>query len=93
MGLFTPDQAFDVVAKSQIERLKGPCLDLVDKVTLEMYTIARAVIGKVVCPNVLHCHVMEKGECIYGWFLAVWLSLLLSYRVSHPSCHPYQVRV
>ena len=67
-----------MVAKSQIERLKGPCLDLVDKVTLEMYIIARAVIGKVVCPSVLLCHVLEKGG-VYLWMVPGCIVVLGSF--------------
>ena len=48
-GLFTPDQAFDVVAKKQIARLKTPSLKLVDSCTQEMTIIARAVVEKVRC--------------------------------------------
>jgi len=47
LGLFTPDLAFDCVAKKQIERLKAPSLKLVDSVTEEMTTIARTVVCKM----------------------------------------------
>jgi len=47
LGLFTPDQAFDVVAKSQIQRLRAPSLKLVDSVTAEMVALARAVVEKM----------------------------------------------
>ncbi len=61
LGLFTPDLAFDVVAKKQIVRLKTPSLRLVDLVTEELRKIIsssviqveRAVV--VSPPPALHC--------------------------------------
>merc|ERR1719391_1708232 len=46
VGLFTPDRAFDMVAKTQIERLREPCLNIIQLVTLEMTNIAREVVMK-----------------------------------------------
>ncbi|KAJ7986566.1 hypothetical protein DPEC_G00341200 [Dallia pectoralis] len=37
-GLFTPDQAFEAVVKSHIEKLKGPCVKCVDMVIQELTT-------------------------------------------------------
>ena len=47
MGLFTPDQAFDVVAKSQIEKLRKPCLNIIQLVATELYNIAKTSVIKV----------------------------------------------
>ena len=47
MGLFTPDQAFDVVAKNQIEQLRKPCLNIIQLVATELYNIAKTSVIKV----------------------------------------------
>ena len=47
IGLFTPDRAFDMVIKSQIQKLRPPSLKLVDHVTIEMLAMVRDVAGKV----------------------------------------------
>merc|ERR1719322_2319123 len=41
IGLFTPDRAFDMVTKSQIQKLREPSLKLVDHVTIEMLAVVR----------------------------------------------------
>ncbi|XP_023319860.1 dynamin isoform X4 [Eurytemora carolleeae] len=43
LGLFTPDLAFDVVARKRIERMKAPSLLLVDLVVQEMMKIVASV--------------------------------------------------
>ena len=62
LGLFTPDLAFDVVAKKQIVRLKTPSLRLVDLVTEELRKIISSAVlqveerGSLVSPPpALHC--------------------------------------
>ena len=47
LGLFTPDQAFDVVAKSQIEKLRKPCLNIIQLVSAELYKVATSGVEKV----------------------------------------------
>ncbi|XP_050312820.1 dynamin-like [Anthonomus grandis grandis] len=39
IGLFTPDLAFDAIVKKQIERLKDPCIKIVDLVVAELLNI------------------------------------------------------
>ena len=51
IGLFTPDRAFDMVTKSQIQKLRPPSLKLVDHVTIEMLAMVRDVAGKVRRPK------------------------------------------
>ena len=48
LGLFTPDQAFDVVAKNQIEKLRKPCLNIIQLVSGELYNVAKTGVSKVV---------------------------------------------
>jgi hypothetical protein len=62
LGLFTPDLAFDVVAKKQIVRLKTPSLRLVDLVTEELRKIISSAVTQVeerrqlgLAPPALHC--------------------------------------
>ena len=59
LGLFTPDQAFDVVAKKQIEKLRKPCLTLIQLVSAELYSIANGAVTKVECPVL--CIFLSKG--------------------------------
>ena len=47
LGLFTPDQAFDVVAKKQIEMLKTPSLKLIDLVSEELSKVVQGAVSKV----------------------------------------------
>ena len=47
LGLFTPDLAFDVVAKKQIEMLKSPSLKLIDLVAEEMGKVVQGAVTKV----------------------------------------------
>jgi len=47
LGLFTPDQAFDVVAKKQIEMLKSPSLKLIDLVSEEMSKVVQGAVTKM----------------------------------------------
>merc|ERR1711970_743653 len=47
LGLFTPDLAFDVVAKKQIEMLKGPSLKLIDLVAEEMGKVVQGAVSKM----------------------------------------------
>ena len=51
IGLFTPDRAFDMVTKSQIQKLREPSLKLVDHVTIEMLAMVRDVAAKVRRPS------------------------------------------
>ena len=53
IGLFTPDRAFDMVTKSQIQKLRPPSLKLVDHVTIEMLAMVRDVASKVRRPSIL----------------------------------------
>lgn len=41
MGLFTPDMAFEAIAKKQIARLKEPSLKCVDLVVNELASVIR----------------------------------------------------
>lgn len=43
VGLFTPDEAFEAVVKSLIEKLKLPCLKCVDLVATELNTIVNQI--------------------------------------------------
>jgi len=47
IGLFTPDRAFDMVSKAQIQKLKGPSIKLVDLVTSEMLTMCKDAAAKM----------------------------------------------
>jgi len=47
LGLFTPDQAFDVVAKKQIEMLKTPSLKLIDLVSEELSKVVQGAVSKM----------------------------------------------
>ena len=42
LGLFTPDLAFDVVARKQIDRLRQPVLLMVDLVSQEVLKVVQA---------------------------------------------------
>ncbi len=52
-GLFTPDMAFEIIVKEQIEKLKGPTLACVDLVVSELSDIVRRCAEKVlvICIN------------------------------------------
>lgn len=47
MGLFTPDKAFEVVVKSQIDKLKGPAMKLVELVVEEIKSVVKCGLFKV----------------------------------------------
>ena len=47
IGLFTPDRAFDMVSNQQISKLKAPSLKLVELVSAEIMSIAKAAAAKV----------------------------------------------
>ena len=47
-GLFTPDRAFEHVAKLQIEKLKDPSSKLIDLVTHEMLGTFKEPLNKVI---------------------------------------------
>merc|ERR1711970_87621 len=47
IGLFTPDRAFDMVTKSQIQKLREPSLKLVDLVTHEMMNMCKDATTKM----------------------------------------------
>ena len=47
LGLFTPDLAFEVVAKKQIEKLKKPCLTVTELVAAELSKVAKSAFDKV----------------------------------------------
>ena len=47
IGLFTPGQAFEVVARNQISQLKLPATKVVDLVTAELHLIIKAALAKV----------------------------------------------
>ena len=47
-GLFTPDRAFEQVAKLQIEKLKDPSSKLIDLVTHEMLATFKEPLTKVI---------------------------------------------
>lgn len=47
VGLFTPDRAFDMVTKAQINKLKPPSIKLVDLVCQELMSISREITTKV----------------------------------------------
>ena len=46
-GLFTPDMAFEITVKDQIERLKAPTLKCVDMVINELTEVVRKCSNKV----------------------------------------------
>ena len=46
-GLFTPDAAFEVIVKKQIETLHDPCLKCVDLVLTELTSIVHKLTDKV----------------------------------------------
>ena len=48
IGLFTPDRAFDMVSKAQIQKLKTPSIKLVDLVTTEMLNMCKDATVKVI---------------------------------------------
>ena len=54
LGLFTPDLAFDVVARKRIERMKAPSMLLVDLCVTEMMKIVVSVVPKVHDAYYLH---------------------------------------
>ena len=77
LGLFTPDQAFDVVAKKQIEKLRKPCLTLIQLVSAELYSIANGSVTKVDC--LVQCIFLSKGlklcslsTCIHTFIFCVF---------------------
>ena len=47
LGLFTPDLAFEVVAKNQIQQLKKPCLTVTELVAGELSKVAKSAFEKV----------------------------------------------
>jgi len=47
IGLFTPDRAFDMVCKAQINKLKEPSLKLIDCVVQEMMNMVKDVTSKM----------------------------------------------
>jgi len=47
IGLFTPDRAFDMVCKAQIQKLKEPSLKLLDCVVQEMMSMVKDVASKM----------------------------------------------
>eukprot|EP00049_Salpingoeca_infusionum_P025257 m.18397 g.18397 ORF g.18397 m.18397 type:complete len:829 (-) comp7819_c0_seq1:334-2820(-) len=44
VGLFTPDQAFEAVARRLIEKLKGPCLKCVELVSAELQDVIHDIV-------------------------------------------------
>lgn len=46
-GLFTPDMAFEIIVKDQIERLKAPTLKCVDLVVTELTDVVRKCTERV----------------------------------------------
>jgi hypothetical protein len=46
-GLFTPDIAFEVIVKKQVEKLKGPALKCVDLVINELGSLIHKITEKV----------------------------------------------
>ena len=55
-GLFTPDQAFDVIVRDRIARLLAPSLACVDQVVTKLSTIVHACLGQVGDIMNLICH-------------------------------------
>lgn len=47
VGLFTPDMAFESIAKKQIAQLKEPILKCIDLVVQELSTVVRLCTDKV----------------------------------------------
>ena len=70
LGLFTPDQAFDVVAKKQIEMLKSPSLKLIDLVSVEMMKVVQGAVTKVLSCIIVFwwglqcCSAVQLGKCL-----------------------------
>ena len=63
-GLFTPDRAFEHVAKLQIEKLKDPSSKLIDLVTHEMLGTFKEPLNKVIMTSSKVCSVTTQGiEC------------------------------
>ena len=52
MGLFTPDMAFEVITRNQIEQLVSPALKCVDMVSSELLTVVKSC-AEGVCESVL----------------------------------------
>ena len=46
-GLFTPDMAFETVAKLHIDRLREPCMKLIDLVVYEILRTVRKCTEKI----------------------------------------------
>ena len=49
VGLFTPDMAFEVIVKRQIQKLKVPALKCVDMVMTEVGAVIKHCSEKVTC--------------------------------------------
>ena len=56
MGLFTPDMAFEVIVKRQIDKLKVPAVKCVDMVMTEMTSVIKSCAEKVRNSQLLFLH-------------------------------------
>ena len=54
VGVFTPDMAFEVICKKQIDKLKEPSLKCVDFVTTELFQVIKKI-GEKVSDNLILC--------------------------------------
>ena len=96
LGLFTPDQAFDVVAKKQIEKLRKPCLTLIQLVSTELYSIANGAVTKVECPVL--CIFLSKGvEALFSvhmhsyiYFVCVYFFIIIFCLICAPCLFCFQ---
>ena len=62
LGLFTPDLAFEVVAKKQIEKLKNPCLTVTELVAGELSKVAKSAFDKV----------RRETLTVFLWYTWAW---------------------
>lgn len=89
IGLFTPDRAFDMVTKSQIQKLRPPSLKLVDHVTIEMLAMVRDVAAKVRRPSNLTTRDHPHSRRLRFLQLEIVLPLVtLSFRYQAGTVYP-----
>lgn len=47
VGLFTPDRAFEVIVKREIEKMREPCIKCIDLVVIELMNVVRLCTDKM----------------------------------------------
>ena len=94
LGLFTPDLAFEVVAKKQIEKLKKPCLTVTELVAAELSKVAKSAFDKVhlnhtwYFPVSQNCFGSGPVRCAFFYVFTV-SHFLFVYIILYLSCHPF----